>query len=54
MVLYIAGIDGKDGITGIDRSCRVLGVSISKAGSILSASTCLSRLELTREDHTLA
>ena len=48
------GIDGKDGIAGMDGNCRVLGVSVSKVGRISSASTCRSRLELTREDHTSA
>ena len=43
------GIDGND---GIDDSCRVLSVSVSKVGIISSTLMCLSRLEITREDQT--
>ena len=45
---------GSDDNDGIDGSCRVPVVSASKVGTILSASTCRSRLELTRKDHTSA
>ena len=41
-------------VNGINGSCRVLSVSVSKVGIIVSTSTCLSRLELRREDQTSA
>ena len=52
------GIDGRlvgrFGIDGNDRSCKVFSVSVSKVGTISSASTCLSRLEPTSDDQTSA
>mmetsp|Transcript_13537 Transcript_13537/g.14871 ORF Transcript_13537/g.14871 Transcript_13537/m.14871 type:complete len:131 (+) Transcript_13537:817-1209(+) len=45
------GIGGKEGICG---SCNVSVESVVKVGSISSASTCRSRLEVTREAQTSA
>ena len=45
---------GRFGIDGNDGSCRVFSVSVSKVGTISSASTCLSRLELTSNDQKSA
>ena len=45
---------GSEGIEGIGGSCNVSAESVVKVGSISSASTCRSRLELTREAQTSA
>ena len=43
-----------EGMEGIGGCCNVSGESVVKVGSISSASTCRSRLELTREAQTSA
>ena len=45
---------GSEGMVGIGGSCNVFGNSVVNVGSISSASTCRSRLELTREAQTYA
>ena len=45
---------GSKGMVGIGGSCNVFGDSVVNVGSISSASTCCSRLELTREAQTSA